>query len=137
MVELGQIGGRLAALAVRGRHLFVAVGPRLIVLDIADPYAPRQVGASPELPGVASDLAFDGDILWATFVGGLLVALDVADPEHPDLIETHQLGSPWTSAGAERLGFSATEIRLGDGVLAGTSVDSPLAPRRPGDDVRA
>ncbi len=53
-VELvGQIGGRVQAVAVQGGYAYIGVGPRLVVVDVSNPAAPRKVGETGVLPGVA------------------------------------------------------------------------------------
>ena len=43
---IGQIGGQALAVAVLGDYAYVGVGPRLLIVDIHDPAAPRVVGQS-------------------------------------------------------------------------------------------
>ena len=60
-VELvGQIGGATSAVAVEGRYAYVGVGPRLVILDMADPARPTAVGQSAVLPGVIRGVAVAG-----------------------------------------------------------------------------
>jgi len=60
-VELvGQIGGAVLAVAVEGRYAYVGVGPRLVVLDVADPARPVEVGRTDMLPGVVEGVAVSG-----------------------------------------------------------------------------
>ena len=55
-VELvGQVGGRVNAVAVQGNHVYLGVGPRLLVLDVSDPTTPILAGQTPVLPDVQDD----------------------------------------------------------------------------------
>jgi len=52
-VELvGQIGGSTWAVAVQGNYAYIGVGPRLVILNTADPAHPVVVGQTGVLPGV-------------------------------------------------------------------------------------
>src|SRR5438128_1750147 len=49
---LQQVGGASRVMAAHGDNLYVAVGPRLVVLDASNQENPIQVGQSPVLPGI-------------------------------------------------------------------------------------
>ncbi len=60
-VELvGQIGGPVRAVAVQGRYAYIGVGPRLVVVDVSNPAAPRKVGESGVLPETVLGVAVSG-----------------------------------------------------------------------------
>jgi hypothetical protein len=61
-VELpGKIRGPAYALAAQGTRVYLGVGTRLVVLDIADPTAPRVDGHSEPLPALVRSLAVHGE----------------------------------------------------------------------------
>ena len=49
---IGHIGGTAQAVTVHGRRLYVGEGPRLSILDIAEPERPRLLGKTALLPGM-------------------------------------------------------------------------------------
>jgi hypothetical protein len=60
LVLFGQTGGATRAVAVQGDYAYLNVGPRLVILDVADPTRPVVAGQSAVLPGFES-LALAGD----------------------------------------------------------------------------
>lgn len=99
-IELvGQIGGESNALALQGQYIYLGVGPRLVVLDISNPRAPRALGQSEVLPGVVSRVVLINSRAYLTTaqVGdgrGYLLVLSLADPSKPQLIGSLDLQSP-------------------------------------------
>lgn len=71
------------AIAARGDYAYVGVGPRVVVLDVANPAQPREIGRTPPLTGLVRSLAVDGGLVSAATVGGGLWVVDVDDPERP------------------------------------------------------
>ncbi len=65
----GQTGGAVSAVEADGTYAFLAVGPRVVALDVSDPTRPVPVGESAILPNVVQDLALRGRYLYA-LVGG-------------------------------------------------------------------
>ena len=61
---VGQIGGATYAVAVAGHYAYVGVGPRLVILDVADPSHPILVGQTAPLPGVVEGVAVVGNIAY-------------------------------------------------------------------------
>jgi hypothetical protein len=47
---VGQVGGPIQAVAVEGNYAYVAIGPRLTILNIADASTPIEVGATAPTP---------------------------------------------------------------------------------------
>jgi hypothetical protein len=82
---LGHIGGRPAGLVAAGRYLYWAVGARVLVVDTSVPGQPRQVGASPPLPGQIWDLSLGANTLVVALGPAGTWALDLADPLRPRL----------------------------------------------------
>src|SRR5687767_4600288 len=63
---VGQIGGPISALAVKGTTAYVAVGLRLHVYDVSDPSAPREVASSNTFGDFISDVELDGTRAFVT-----------------------------------------------------------------------
>ena len=80
-VELvGQIGGVTYAVAISGTLAYIGVGPRLVILNVADPAHPAVVGQTGVLPGVAYGVAVAGGYAYVADGGSVLpgVAYGVA-----------------------------------------------------------
>lgn len=88
-----QSGGASLDVVTDGRYAYLGVGPRVEVVDVADPRAPRFVGRSEILPGVVRGLALDdeGDRLYVAAGQGGLRVLDVADPAAPREVGSQEL----------------------------------------------
>jgi hypothetical protein len=57
LAERGGLGGLVSAVDARGSLAYLAVGPRVVVLDVSRPEAPRVRGQTPGLPGPIAALA--------------------------------------------------------------------------------
>jgi hypothetical protein len=60
LAVVDQRGGSVRTVAVNGDRALLGVGPRLLVLDVSDPAAPRQIGQSDIFPRVVADLVWRG-----------------------------------------------------------------------------
>ena len=89
---MGQIGGSINAVAVEGNYAYVALGPRLVVLDISDPTKPTKVGQTGMLPVSAvwrhapwnlRLLISDPYVYLVDPAEELLVVVDTSDPTNP------------------------------------------------------
>ena len=58
---LGQISGATYAVAVAGDYAYAGIGPRLAILDVADPSHPVLVGQTAPLPRRCTRRGGDGD----------------------------------------------------------------------------
>ncbi len=87
---VGMIGGNVgSAVSVEGQYGYVAVGRRLIVLDLASPQHPEVVGQSDILPEPIQSLTVaNGNAYIADGSAGVFV-VDIANPRQPALV-----GSP-------------------------------------------
>lgn len=72
---VGQIGGNSYAAAVQGNYVYVDVSYRLVVLDISAPSQLRQVGETPVMPDVVSDVTVSGEYAYVTDTEGGLIIL--------------------------------------------------------------
>jgi len=80
---VSQWGGTAGAVAAVGTTVLLGQGPRLVLIDMAVPEAPVELGRSDPLPGVILDLAVDGAYVYAvTSIHGLRI-LSIADPTRP------------------------------------------------------
>lgn len=79
---VGQTGGSDSpALAVVGTMAYVGVGPRLVAIDVSNPYAPGWVGQSPLLPYVVQDVAVSSGLAYVVTGSSGLHILDVTNPQ--------------------------------------------------------
>lgn len=86
---LGQAGGRIGPVAAQGHYVYLGAGPRLEVLDLADPERPRLAGEA--VPGAAriAGLAVAGDYAYAADWIGRVHVVEVADPARPREVAWH------------------------------------------------
>jgi hypothetical protein len=87
---VGQIGGGetgfVNTMAVRGKQLFLGIGPRLGVVDVSDPTRPRLVGQSEVLPRAVRGVVLRDHIAYVALADHGVAALDVTDPERPRVL---------------------------------------------------
>ena len=81
---VGQIGGPTYAVATLGSAAYIGVGPRLVVLNVADPAHPAFSGETRPFPSVVKGVAVSGTFAYvaAGESGGLRI-VNVSDPAHP------------------------------------------------------
>jgi hypothetical protein len=119
---VGQVGGGSKAVAVHGRYAYLNVGPRLVVLDVADLAHPTVVGQSPPLPGFES-VAVAESHAYVAGEGGLHV-IDVSDPVAPTAVGLYATtGSAWSVAVMNTTVYLAT-----GGGLHIVDISNPVAP---------
>jgi hypothetical protein len=83
-VELvGQLGGSTWSVVVQGIYAYIGVGPRLIILNIADPTTPIVAGKTPPFPDVINSIAVVGNYVYVADGEGGLRIVDVSDPFAP------------------------------------------------------
>lgn len=123
---IGQIGGRAGAPVIVGSLVVAGVGPRLIVVDIADPASPRQVGQSEPLGGVLHGIDVEGNRAYVvTQEDGGFQILDLGEPRRPTLLGATQVGSVALDVVAK--GDRAYVATLSEQVLV-LDVSDPAAP---------
>jgi hypothetical protein len=81
LIPVTQYGGSITAFAVENEILYLAIGPRLEVYNIADPTQPQPTGEPFPLNIAATDLAVDGDTLYLVNRDNHLLLFQVSDPE--------------------------------------------------------
>lgn len=84
--ETAQRGGALGPIAFADRRLYLAVGPRVQIWDVAEPRHPRLLGTTAPVPAVINAIAVAGRRLYVgehiDFEGRIHV-FDVDDPAKP------------------------------------------------------
>lgn len=111
--RIAQIGGASVAVATQGNLAYLGVGPRIIVLDLAEPSQLRVVGQSPRLPGVVEDVKIAGDYLYVATGYYGVQTLDISNPVAPTLIGTYD--SEAYNSYAYGLSVRGNHLYLADG----------------------
>ena len=121
---VGQIGGTSYAVAVAGHHAYIGVGPRLAILDIADPVHPTMVGQTAPLPDLVRGVAVAGSYAYvADGLNGGLRVINVMNPAAP--VEVGAV--PGYADGVAVAGSHAYVTDAGSG-LRMINVANPAAP---------
>lgn len=126
------VGGPSRAVASAPPHLFLGLGPRVLVLDVTDVEAPDELGSTAILPGTVVALAHDGDRLYA--------AVDVGGGAEHRLcvIDLAELAAPTVGGCASLLAFPEGLAVAGDHAFVASGaagldildVSNPLLPQR-------
>jgi parallel beta-helix repeat protein len=80
---VGQVGGRTEGVAVQGAHAYVAVGLRLVVLDVSEPITPTQIGSTAPFPQFVEGVGVSGAVAYVADGMAGLRLVDVSDPSDP------------------------------------------------------
>ncbi len=83
-----QFGGLPQAVLVEGNTAYLAVGPRLVAVDVTNPTAPQFLGQSLVLPDVLYDISQQGSFIFGAALRGGLVVLNVSDPTDIQLVSS-------------------------------------------------
>ena len=73
LMPLAQLGGMARAVAVDGDVAFVAIGPRIVTLDVSDPAAPVKIAETQPLSREIDHLHLDSGRVYASSAETLLV----------------------------------------------------------------
>jgi hypothetical protein len=107
---VGQVGGRTEDVAVQGDYAYVAVGLRLVVLDVSDPATPTEIGSTPPFPEFVEGVAVSGTLAYvADGMTGLRV-VDISEPTDPVEVGVYD-----TPGYAEGVVVSGTHAYVADG----------------------
>ena len=79
----GQVDGATAAMAVKGNYAFIGVGPRLVIMNIAEPAQPTLVGQTELLPGLVNGAVVAGQYAYIIAGDHELLVFDVSWPSVP------------------------------------------------------
>jgi hypothetical protein len=83
LTMVGQVGGRTEDVAVQDGYAYVAVGLRLAVLDVSQPFTPTETGSTTPFPDFAMGVAVSRTVAYvAAGMAGLRV-VDVSTPTAP------------------------------------------------------
>ena len=125
---VGQIGGLTSAVAIQDSYAYIGVGPRLVVLDVADPAKPVVVGQTGVLPGVVQDVAVAGDYAYVAAAYSGLRIVNVSNPAAPT--EAGYCDTPGTAYGVAVAGNYAYVADYSG--LRIVNVSNPVAPTEAG-----
>ena len=81
-----QVGGEMRAFVARGNYIYAGSGPHMIIIDQADPAAPKLVGESIVLPDTIQDIALQDDFAYVAAGRGGLRIIDISDPAEPEVV---------------------------------------------------
>ena len=99
-----QVGGEVTDIEINGTYAYLAVGPRLVVMDLSKPDILQVATMSDLLPGLGKALALEGQRLcWISDSGHLLV-FTLENPTKPSLLGQYEIPQ------------KADEIVLKDGI---------------------
>lgn len=82
-----QWGGTPQSMALEGTTAYIGFGPRLLVVDVGDPSAPRLLGQSDILPDLIRGVDVAGDLAYLAAGQAGLVVLDVSDPAAIQIVD--------------------------------------------------
>ncbi len=99
-----QVGGEVTDIEINGDYAYLAVGPRLVVLDLSNPETLQIAAMSDLLPGLGKAVAIEGERLYWVSDNGVLLAFALDDPLKPALLGQHEIP------------LRADEIVLKDGI---------------------
>lgn len=122
---VGQIGGPTQAVGVDGNYAYVAVGLRLVALDVSDPKAPRELGATEPLQGDVRDVAIAGDFAYLAAGGGGLYVVSLSISGQPKVIGAYD--TPGYAEGIAVAGRYAY-VADGPGGLRIIDIEDPSKP---------
>lgn len=92
---VNQIGGRVNQVIVVGHIAYVAVGPRIWMLDVSQPEAPVALGQTDILPGTVRCMEVDRHFLYISIgASSGYWALDVSRPANPQILGFVPLEQP-------------------------------------------
>ena len=80
---VGQIGGSITAIAVDGDFMYAGIGPRLVVLDVADSAHPSSVGQTEVFPNTVESVLAAGRYVYIAAGSYGLRVIDVIQPTAP------------------------------------------------------
>ncbi len=125
-VELvGQIGGAVEAVVVRGGYAYAGVGARLVIFDISDPAHATALGRTGLLPGAVKDVAVTRDYAYVADWYGVLRIINVSNPAAPG--ETGFYETPGSSSAVAVAGNYAY-VADGWRGLCMVDVSNPVSP---------
>jgi hypothetical protein len=125
-VELvGQIGGRFRHVTIQGNYAYLAIGPRLQILDISNSDHPTLIGQTQVFTDTIAGVAVSGNYAYVIFSYGGMRIIDVSTPAYPV-----PLGFQWTNYFPNNGGIIVKDnfAYIADGSLRIIDVANPSAP---------
>jgi hypothetical protein len=86
-----QVGGEVTDIEINGTYAYLAVGPRLVVMDISNPDILQVATMGDLLPGVGKALALEGGRLCWVSDNGYLLVFTLEDPTKPSLVGQYEV----------------------------------------------
>jgi hypothetical protein len=132
LVIANQLGGEARAVAVVDQRVYLAAGPRLLVLDVSNPATPLQIGQSELLPAVTREMVVANGFAYVLAADHHLYILDLTNAADPRLV-----GSMFLSEMATNLAIRDTLLFVSEGERQGevesgrlliVDVNNPAAP---------
>jgi hypothetical protein len=88
---IGQFGGSIHDLEIQDSFLYIAVGIRVVVVDISNPWSPRFVGQSDIFDSIVVDIVLAGDFAYVVSHERSLYTLDLSNPNALRTIGSFQI----------------------------------------------
>ncbi|GEM_PF-769942 len=85
MTPIGQWGGAITDVETLGTTAYATQGQNLVVLDVANPQSPREIGRL-FLPSVPGNLSISGNTVYIADEASGLCIIDVSNPSTPVLV---------------------------------------------------
>ena len=86
-----QVGGEVTDIEINGTYAYLAVGPRLVVMDLSNPDILQVATMSDLLPGLGKALAIEGERLCWVSDNGYLLVFTLEDPTKPALVGQYEI----------------------------------------------
>jgi hypothetical protein len=86
-----QVGGEVTDIEINGTYAYLAVGPRLVVMDLSNPDILQVATMSDLLPGLGKALAIEGGRLCWVSDSGYLLVFTLEDPAKPSLLGQYEI----------------------------------------------
>lgn len=80
---VGQVGGPTQAITVQGNYAYIGVGLRLVILDVSNPAALQEAGATQPFEGFVEGVAVVNNIAYVACGSAGLYLVDVSNQAHP------------------------------------------------------
>ncbi len=110
LTMVGQVGGRTEDVAVQGDYAYVAVGLRVVMLDVSEPVTPTRVGSTTPFPEFVEGVTVSGTLAYvADGIAGLRI-MDVSDPS-----KAVEIGVYDTPGYAEKVAVVGRHAYVADG----------------------
>lgn len=123
---VGNFGGPVHAVAVRGDFAYVVQGTRLVTLDVSDPTDPQYLGRTEPLPGIVRDIDTDGSFVYLAVGKDGLWIVDVSIPASPRIV-----GSAGVYMEAMGVAVAGSHAYIADAWAAGLRIFDISDPANP------